>query len=89
MFGEEVVEEASQSKQLEFDGIETKHFDECPDAYKLFKGMIDTIRAGKHIGEITGHETPTPVSKAVAQVKAGIALKPQNLRYMQFKQYVG
>ena len=45
-----------QNNQLEFDGIQTKHLDMCKDAYKEFKKMIETIRAGKHLGEPTGHE---------------------------------
>jgi len=82
--------------QLEFDGIHTRSFDQCPTAYKMFKVMIETIRDGKHIGEVTGHEdtpevtTPTPInSNVVKQVQAGIAAKPERLRQMQFRQYVG
>jgi len=78
--------------QLEFDGIQTKHFEMCPTAYKLFSEMIDTIRANKHIGEITGHQTKhhvTQNSDAYAKVAAGLAVKPDRLRHMQFKQYVG
>jgi hypothetical protein len=78
--------------QLEFDGIQTKNLDQCPSAYKEFKSMIEDIRAGKHIGEITGHETPVVTSQnsdAVKQVAAGIAVKPERMRQMQFRQYVG
>jgi hypothetical protein len=78
--------------QLEFDGIQTKHFEMCPTAYKLFSEMIDTIRANKHIGEITGHQTKQPTtqnSDAYTKVAAGMAVKPDRLRQMQFKQYVG
>jgi hypothetical protein len=85
-----------ETDQLEFDGIHTRSLDQCPSAYKEFKKMIETIRAGKHIGEVTGHEdkpevaTPTPVnSNLVKQVQAGIAAKPERLRQMQFRQYVG
>ena len=45
-----------QHMQLEFDGIQTKNFDICKRAYEQFKDLIETIRAGKHIGEVTGHE---------------------------------
>lgn len=77
-----------ESMQLEFDGIQTKNLDMCPSAYKEFKKMIDTIRSGKHIGEVTGHELEKPrMSDAVRKVQAGIAMKPQRLRHMQFKQY--
>jgi len=81
--------------QLEFDGIQTKNLDQCPGAYKEFKAMIETVRAGKHIGELAGHE-PAPTtnvttqnSAAVTQVQAGIAVKPERMRQMQFRQYVG
>ena len=78
--------------QLEFDGIQTKHFEMCPTAYKLFSEMINTIRANKHIGEISGYQTKQPVtqnSDAYTKVAAGMAVKPERLRQMQFKQYVG
>lgn len=90
-----------QKMQLEFDGIETKHFDTCPDAYNLFKGMIDTIRSGKHIGELTGHapavekapKTNKPVgitnTDVAAKVQTGIEVKPKGFKQMQFRQYTG
>ena len=83
-----------EASQLEFDGIQTKNLDMCPGAYKEFKKMIETIRSGKHIGEITGHqpEKPqsyTPTSDVQRTVAAGIAMKPQTLKHMQFKQYTG
>jgi len=81
--------------QLEFDGVQTKNMDQCPTAYKMFKAMIETVRAGKHIGELAGHE-PAPTanvttqnSVAAAQVQAGMAVKPERMRQMQFRQYVG
>jgi hypothetical protein len=72
--------------QLEFDGIQTKNLDICPSAYKEFKKLIETARAGERIGEPTGHQTS---SKAVQDVAAGIASKPSTLRNMQFRQYTG
>lgn len=81
-----------ESKQLEFDGIQTRHLDMCPGAYKEFSKMIQTIRSGKHIGEITGHEPTTPkpqTSDVQRQVMTGVAMKPTTLRRMQFKQYTG
>jgi hypothetical protein len=82
-----------QNMQLEFDGIQTRSLDACPGAYKMFKKHIEDLRAGKHLGEITGHETPTaqttPTSDTQRQVAAGIAMKPQTMRHMQFKQYTG
>ena len=81
--------------QLEFDGVQTKNMDQCPGAYKEFKAMIETVRAGKHIGELAGHE-PAPTanittqnSVAATQVQAGMAVKPERMRQMQFRQYVG
>lgn len=76
-----------ESLQLEFDGIQTKNLDLCPGAYKEFKKMIDTIRSGKHIGEVAGHELGTSSSDVQRKVQAGIAMKPARLRHMQFKQY--
>ena len=78
--------EAVAPDQLEFDGIQTKNLDMCPGAYKEFKKLIETARAGQHIGEPTGHAAP---SKAVQDVVAGIASKPSTLRNMQFRQYTG
>lgn len=112
----QILQMNEEKFQLEFDGIQTKHFDMCKEAHKNFKQMIDTIRAGKHIGEPTGHEpdqlpysgaTPelalrpveiqtkqaaqgiTPNSDAQKQIQAGIAMKPDRLRKMQFKNYLG
>ena len=78
--------EAVDQEQLEFDGIQTKNLDICPSAYKEFKKLIETARAGEHIGEPTGHNLP---SKAVQDVVAGMASKPSTLRNMQFRQYTG
>jgi hypothetical protein len=81
--------------QLDFDGVQTKNLDQCPGAYKEFKVMIETIRAGKHIGELAGHQAAptanvtTQNSVAVTQVQAGMAVKPERMRQMQFRQYVG
>jgi len=86
------------SNQLLFDGIQTNHFDMCQLAYKEFKSMIETLRAGKHIGETTGHhenEPPTTENSlkhttpdVLRQVNAGISLKPSHLKKMHFKQYL-
>jgi hypothetical protein len=58
--------------------------------------MIETVRAGKHIGELAGHQTaPTTAnvttqnSVVATQVQAGMAVKPERMRQMQFRQYVG
>ena len=73
-----------QASQLEFDGIQTKHLDMCPSAYIEFKSMIADIRAGKHIGEMTGHtpavvpfkaatpEISTPATRHVSQAANGV-----------------
>ena len=72
--------------ELEFDGIQTKNFDQCPSAYKEFKKLIETIRAGESIREPIGHNLP---AKAVHDIVAGIALKPATLRNMQFRHFTG
>ena len=82
--------------ELEFDGIHTNHLYMCPRAYQQFKSMIETIRSGKHIGELAGHETakqtkqPTTTNTdAIKTVEAGMAVKPTHIRQMQFRQYTG
>lgn len=95
MTKEQRTELFEQANQLEFDGIQTRNFDMCADAYKQFKGMIETMRSGGHIGEPVGHAPdtlpgiPGPSAEKEKQVKAGIAMKPQHVRHMQFKQYTG
>lgn len=78
-----------EAMQLEFDGIQTKNLDMCPSAYKEFKKLIETIRSGKHIGEVSGHEPEKVSANGTLQQKvaAGIAMKPTRLKHMQFKQY--
>jgi hypothetical protein len=70
---QELKEEKSQ---LEYAGYKTQHFDKSSEAYKMFQKLI--AQAGPH------NDTT-----AIAQVQAGVALKPRHLRHMQFKQYVG
>jgi nicotinamide mononucleotide adenylyltransferase len=81
------------SKELNFDGIQTNHFYMCPSATIEFRKMIDTIRSGKHIGELAGHVTtkqPTTTNTDVVnKVEAGMAVKPERIRQMQFRQYMG
>jgi len=81
------------SKELNFDGIQTNHFYMCPSATIEFRKMIDTIRSGKHIGEVAGHVTakqPTSHNTdAINKVEAGMAVKPERIRQMQFRQYMG
>lgn len=87
-----------ENSQLEFDGVQTKNLDICPSAYKEFKKNIEDIRAGKHLGEVTGHEeamrdpgtVPVQASTtdSVRKVQAGIAMKPDRLKRMQFKNYL-
>ena len=94
MNAEQRKELQEQTEQLEFDGIQTRSMDQCPSAYKMFKKHIEDLRAGKHLGELTGHtpekqQQATQTSDTARQVAAGIAMKPQTMRHMQFKQYVG
>jgi hypothetical protein len=69
-----------QSLQLEFDGIQTKHFDMCPKAYTQFRSMVETIRAGKHIGEQTGH---SPDKLPYPGASPEVALRPAEIQTMQ------
>ncbi len=85
--------------QLNFDGIQTKNFELCPEAYQKFKSMIEDIRVNKHIGEVAGHHLNEPPTSeqglrhttpdVVRKVQAGIALKPSHVKKMQFKHYLG
>jgi hypothetical protein len=84
-----------QTMQLSFDGISTKNFDMCADAYKEFKNMIEKIRAGELLGEPSGHAvaadgTPAPNHSApsIRTVETGMKSKPTTKRRMQFKQYL-
>jgi hypothetical protein len=84
------------SKELNFDGIQTNHFYMCPRATAQFRTMIETLRSGKHIGELTGHESikqakqqSTNNTDAISKVEAGMAVKPEHIRQMQFRQYMG
>lgn len=86
----------NNSKELNFDGIQTNHFYMCPRATAQFRTMIETLRSGKHIGELTGHEVakqgkqPTTTNTDVVnKVEAGMAVKPAHFRQMQFRQYTG
>ena len=81
-----------QTAQLLFDGIQTTSFDMCPKAYDQFKIMIDTIRAGKHIGETAGHNLKPDTNQnidTIQKVQANAAVKTDRLRHMQFKQFMG
>jgi len=66
-----------ENQQLEFDGIQTKNFDMCKDAYRLFGQLIADDREGKKIGEVAGHQDATNV------------LPSDTKKRMQFKYYVG
>jgi hypothetical protein len=78
-----------QRMQLEFDGIETKNFDMCADAFAQFRKMIETIRNGDLLGEPTGHAVTSSHSAPTHKtVQAGIEMKPDTMRRMQFKQYL-
>ena len=96
MTNEQKLKLFENSRELNFDGIQTNHFYMCPRATAEFKKMIETIRSGKHIGEISGHQDvkqakqPTTTNTdAIKTVEAGMAVKPTHIRQMQFRQYTG
>jgi len=66
-----------ENQQLEFDGIQTKNLDMCPGAYKQFKKDIETIRAGKHLGEPIGHDPDVLPAKGQPPEAA---LRPQEIK---------
>jgi hypothetical protein len=78
-----------ETSQLEFDGIQTKNLEMCPDAYELFKGMIQKVRDGEMIGEPAGHQQ-APVSKGGVPAPETMPVLPSDTRKkMQFKYYLG
>ena len=78
-----------ETSQLEFDGIQTKNLEMCPDAYGLFKGMIQRVRDGEMIGEPAGHQQ-APVSKGGVPAPETMPVLPSDTRKkMQFKYYLG
>lgn len=70
---QELKEEKSQ---LEYAGYTTKNFDRSDKAFQMFQKLIKEAGPQKNV---------TPV----AQVQAGIDMKPKTLKQMQFKQYLG
>lgn len=77
-----------ETQQLEFDGIQTKNFDMCKDAYNLFKQMIADVRAGKKIGEPAGHEIPAETSGNIPAPETMVVLPSHTKKRMQFKNYL-
>lgn len=75
-------EENASSKQITYLNTATRNFDVCPLAYKAFTNLI-----GKQSDkEMKMMQTTKQMHAAVS---AGIDVKPEHLRRMQFKQYLG
>lgn len=74
-----------ETQQLEFDGVQTKNFDMCKDAYNLFKGLIDDVRAGRKIGEEAGHEGEIQSPKDSEKLSV---IPSETKKRMQFKNYL-
>ena len=70
---------AEENNQLEYGGYKTKHFDASPEARAKFQELINKV--GPY------EAPPGPNEPVLAKVQAGIAMKPQNVRHMQFRQY--
>ena len=87
-----------ERNQLDFDGTQTTHFDQCPYAFGAFKNMVDVAKLNKLISQPIGAQEPKVDVKTATvsqtketedKVKAGAAMKPDRLRHMQFRHYVG
>jgi hypothetical protein len=79
MSPEQKQELQESNNQIEYGGYKTKHFDASPEARKKFTELINKVGP---------YETPPgPNEPVLAKVHAGIAMKPQNVRHMQFRQY--
>lgn len=74
--------EMNDSKQITFLNTKTQNFDICPGAYKAFSALI---------GSVSGPEMKMmqTTKQAHSAVVAGMAVKPEHIRKMQFKQYLG
>jgi ribonuclease HII len=74
--------EMNDSKQLTFLNTRTQNFDICPGAYKAFSNLI---------GSTTDREMKMmqTTKQAHSAVVAGMQVKPEHIRKMQFKQYLG
>jgi len=67
------------NNQLEYGGYKTKNFDISPEARNKFTDLIDKI--GPY------EAPPGPNEPVIAKIQAGITMKPENIRHMQFRQY--
>jgi len=77
LMNEQQKQELKEEKsQLEYAGYTTKNFDRSDKAFQMFQKLIKEAGPQKNV---------TPV----AQVQAGIDMKPKTLKQMQFKQYLG
>jgi hypothetical protein len=75
-------EQNESSSQITYLNTKTQNFDMCPKAYDAFKELI-----GKQSDvEMKMMQT---TKKLHATVSAGIQAKPEHIRKMQFKQYLG
>ena len=79
MSPEQKQELQESNNQIEYGGYKTKHFDASPEARKKFTELINKV--GPY------EVPPGPNEPVLAKVHAGIAMKPQNVRHMQFRQY--
>jgi hypothetical protein len=72
----------SPSKQITYLNIKTQNFDICPKAYAAFTKLI---------GPQSDVEMKMMQStkKLHSAVSSGIEAKPEHIRKMQFKQYLG
>jgi len=77
-----LAEMNDSGKQITFLNTKTQNFDICPGAYKAFSALI---------GSVSGPEMKMmqTTKQAHSAVVAGMDVKPEHIRKMQFKQYLG
>lgn len=79
---ERLQEQNASSSQITYLNTKTQNFDVCPKAYAAFKELI----GNQSDVEMKMMQSTKQMHSAVA---AGIEAKPEHIRKMQFKQYLG
>jgi hypothetical protein len=77
-----LAEMNNAGKQLTFLNTKTQNFDICPGAYTAFSNLIGDVSSP----EMKMMQTTKQAHTAVV---AGMSVKPEHIRKMQFKQYLG
>lgn len=76
------ISEMNGGNQITYLNTKTQNFDMCPKAYSAFTKLIGNVKEPEM-------KMMQSTKELHAMVSAGIEAKPENLRRMQFKQYLG